>query len=156
MALALHPLDLATLDALTVDSYVFFVGDDERPLSGLGGLLDWRLAAGLSRLLLDGRLVGAANESLLTPTLGALPGARIFAFGLGSLSRCTADVFAQAAQRAAAALTKAQATSIAIGLPEQPSLPVAAKALAQAFQPHRAIDVHLLGPVAELERALRA
>src|SRR6266446_3210351 len=44
----------------------------ERPLTGLAGLVDWRLSGRLSRLIRAGLVIGAAGEALLTP-----PGMRL-------------------------------------------------------------------------------
>jgi hypothetical protein len=153
MTLRLRPLELAALDSIGVDAYALFVGADERPLQGLGGLLDWRLAGGLSEHLKAARLAGTPSESFLTTTGGVLPGRRIFAFGLGSIAQ-THNTFATEARRAVAALLKAQVTSLAIGLPEQPPVPVAAKLLVSALEPLKGIDVSIFGPLIELTQAL--
>jgi hypothetical protein len=73
-------LSLATLDALDVDALALLVGE-ERPLQGLAGLVDWRLAGALTRTLLDGLYVAGAGEALLLPTAGRLPVARLVALG---------------------------------------------------------------------------
>jgi len=62
-------LSLATLDALDVDALALLVGE-ERPLQGLAGLVDWRLAGALTRTLLDGLYAAGPGEALLLPTAG--------------------------------------------------------------------------------------
>ena len=53
---------LDSLDALTgIEAVCCFVVEDERPLSGAPGFLDWRLCGSLSRILHEGRFVGAAG-----------------------------------------------------------------------------------------------
>src|SRR5512137_951467 len=74
-------LSLATLDALDVDALALLVGE-ERPLQGLPGLVDWRLAGALTRTLLDGLYAAGPGEALLLPTAGRLPVARLVALGL--------------------------------------------------------------------------
>jgi hypothetical protein len=74
-------LSLATLDALDVEALALLI-DEERPLQGLAGLVDWRLAGALTRTLLDGLYAAGPGEALLLPTAGRLPVARVVAVGL--------------------------------------------------------------------------
>src|SRR5258705_12067782 len=67
MDLSFFPLTLEAIDAAAVESLCLFVASDERPLTGLAGLVDWRLSARLSRLLRAGLLSGDAGEAVLTP-----------------------------------------------------------------------------------------
>ncbi|HEY1333477.1 MAG TPA: peptidase M17, partial [Myxococcaceae bacterium] len=52
------PLTLDALDPLPVDTVCLFVSEDERPLGGAAGFVDWRLCGQLSRLLVDGFFKG--------------------------------------------------------------------------------------------------
>lgn len=74
-------LSLASLDAAQADALALFVGP-ERPLLGLPGLVDWRLAGALSRALRGGHYGGEGGEQLLVPTNGRLGAPRVFCFGL--------------------------------------------------------------------------
>jgi hypothetical protein len=74
-------LSLAALDGASADAVVLFVGP-ERPLQGLAGLVDWRLAGALSRTLRAGHFQGAAGEQLLLPTQGRARAPRVFCFGV--------------------------------------------------------------------------
>lgn len=154
MTIRLRPLELAVLDSIDVDAYALFVGADERPLRGLGGLLDWRLAGGLSDYLKAQQLSGRDRETFLTTTGGVVPGGRIFAFGLGPVGQITPNSFAAEAHRAVAALEKAKVTSLAIGLPEKPSVEMACKMLVAALEPLKAMDVSIFGPLIEMTQAL--
>jgi len=151
--LRLAPCDLPALDAAAVDAVVLFVGEEERPLFGLAGLVDWRLAGGLTRLLRDQLLVGSLGESLLTLAPG-LPTPRVFVFGLGP-SRDAAVRFPDAAARALATLQKAGMKRVLVGLPELPPAPIAAPVLNQTFGP-APLDVVLAGDLAILARLLPA
>ncbi len=73
-------LSLATLDGLDVDALALLVGE-ERPLQGLAGLVDWRLAGALTRALAGGLYAAAPGEALLLPTAGRLPTARVVVLG---------------------------------------------------------------------------
>jgi hypothetical protein len=127
-------LDLATLDTLVVEAYCVFVAEDERPLWGLAGLLDWRMTGALSRLCEQGLLAGDVAESLLTTTNGAVPGPRVFAFGLGPQRALSAASFAPIAKRAGEAVARAAVASVAVGLPEKPAGPEIARLVAEAFR----------------------
>lgn len=43
------------------------VAQDDRPLSGSVGLLDWRIRGQISRIVAQGKLSGATGESVLMP-----------------------------------------------------------------------------------------
>lgn len=77
--------ELARLDALAdVEALVLSFFGDERPLRGVAGLCDWRLAGRLSRLLKAGRISGVRGEvTMLPPAAGRLPFPRLLLFGLG-------------------------------------------------------------------------
>lgn len=155
MSLSVRPLTLDAIDTCAVEAYALFVAQDERPLQGFGGLLDWRMAGGLSRHLREGHLSGALAESFLTTPAGALPGQRIFAFGIGPLVQVTAERFRAAVQKALVVLQGAKAGSIAIGLPESPSAMLAGRILTDVLRPLSGVDVTLFGPEAELLRVLK-
>lgn len=76
-------LSLAGLDALVADGIALFIDRNERPLQGLAGYCDWRLCGQLSRVIATGFFGGEGGETLLMPTDGRLPVARLLAFGLG-------------------------------------------------------------------------
>jgi hypothetical protein len=77
--------ELGRLDALDPSqALVLSFFTDERPLRGVAGLCDWRLAGRLSRLLKAGRLTGGRGEvTLLPPPPRRLPFERLVLFGLG-------------------------------------------------------------------------
>lgn len=76
--------ELSKWDDTTSDALVVTIFDDERPLRGAAGLVDWRLCGRLSRLIKHGRIHGDSGESLLMPPGRRLPFQRILVFGLGS------------------------------------------------------------------------
>jgi hypothetical protein len=154
MPIRLQPLDLALLDATAVDAYALFVGQDERPLWGLAGLVDWRLAGGLSDHLRSAVLQGVVGESFLTTTGGMLPGSRIFAFGLGPAAGITAESFAARARHAALALRGAQVQSLVVGLPERPPAQASARTLVAALSVLGDLEISVFGPMPEMAVAL--
>ena len=90
MDLSFYPLTLEAIDrspGSSVEALCLFIGEDERPLTGLAGLADWRLSGRLSRLLRQGVLTGVAGEAVLTPPGTRLGFRKLFVFGLGKLEQ---------------------------------------------------------------------
>jgi hypothetical protein len=83
MDLSFFPLTLEAVDAAAAESLCLFIASDERPLTGLAGLADWRLSGKLSRLLRSGLLTGDAGEAVLTPPGARLGFKKLFLFGVG-------------------------------------------------------------------------
>jgi hypothetical protein len=69
------------------------------PLSGVNGLVDWRLLGRLSRLVIDGFLTGVPDESLLFPLAARLPQDNLLLLGLGARERFGEHVFRRAVSR---------------------------------------------------------
>ncbi len=153
--LEIAELSLATLDALDVDAIAVLVGP-ERPLPGLGGLVDWRLAGALTRALRAGLYGGAPGEALLLPTAGRLPVGRVVAIGLPSPDGL-AD-FARAARRACEVMVRAGATAFATALPsvDGAALPEVARAWLDAGAGLPSTREVLLGDPRALLEALGA
>ena len=133
-----HELGFEPLDSLPgLDSLCVFVGEDDRPLRGAAGFLDWRLCGSLSRVLVSGFFVGAPGDALLLPTLGRIAIPRVFAIGLGASQSLTEASLQSALQTAAGVLAKARVEAVALELPGAGVLPDAAraKALKSSFLP---------------------
>lgn len=75
--------DLRRLDDAGSEVVVCGVWKDVRPLTGLAGLLDWRLAGRLSRLAKQSFLVGEVGEILVAPARPRLPFDKVLVAGLG-------------------------------------------------------------------------
>jgi Cytosol aminopeptidase family, N-terminal domain len=84
MELSYYPLTMEALDQADAEALCLFVSEDERPLTGLAGLVDWRLSGRLSRMIRAGLVLGAAGEALLTPPGMRLAFKKLFLFGLGT------------------------------------------------------------------------
>ena len=140
---------LDALDAMTgIEAVCCFVVEDERPLSGAAGFLDWRLCGGLSRILGSGFFVGAPGDKLLVPTDSRVPAKKIFAVGLGRSSAVTALGLEHALTQAAAMLSKAKVDSVALAFPALPK-PVAQsrdELVDRAFAPHFSGAVAVFSP----------
>lgn len=84
-------LDLESWDDVQADGMVVGVTSDGRPLRGAAGLLDWRLAGALSRLLTAGTLTGAVGERVELSTVGRLPWPTAIVLGLGPAAQLSVD-----------------------------------------------------------------
>ncbi|MHB8876576.1 MAG: M17 family peptidase N-terminal domain-containing protein, partial [Myxococcaceae bacterium] len=118
-----------------VDTLCLFIGEDERPLTGLAGFVDWRLCGALSRVLVDRFFTGAPGDQLLFPTEGRFPMMRIFVVGLGQGAKLGGEGLAKALAGAAQMLNKARVESVAIEVPGAGVIddPSRAKALQKSF-----------------------
>ena len=75
--------ELRRLDASRADALVLTFFEDERPLRGASGLVDWRLCGRLSHLLEEGRITGRRGETTLFPPRPRLAFDRLVLYGLG-------------------------------------------------------------------------
>jgi Cytosol aminopeptidase family, N-terminal domain len=114
--IAVAPLSRALLEGVDdgsggprrrVDLAVLPCFEDERPLQGLAGLVDWRTGGSLSALLRTGFCTGAAGEAVLLPGRRTLPMERLVLLGLGP---------ARAFDRAAAEATGERLVALVEGL----------------------------------------
>jgi hypothetical protein len=67
-----------------VDLAVLPCFEDERPLQGLAGLVDWRMGGHLSALIRTGLCTGSMGEQVLLPGRRTLPMERLVLLGLGA------------------------------------------------------------------------
>jgi len=126
-----HEVGLEALDALEgVDALCLFLGEDERPLEGLAGFVDWRLCGALSRLLLQGFFTGKKDDQLLLPAEGRLTLARIFVVGVGRAQKLDPVHLGEALTAAGEMLRKAGMRSVALPIPEGDHLEEATRAAA--------------------------
>lgn len=70
-------------DALPGESVVALYFSDLKPLDGPAALLDWRLDGQLTRMLLDGEVVGRAGEHVMLQSNGKLQAEWILFVGGG-------------------------------------------------------------------------
>jgi hypothetical protein len=76
--------DLRRLDEASAEVVACGIYKDERPLRGLAGLIDWRLAGRLARLAKESFLVGEGGELLALPVRPRLPFDKCIVVGLGA------------------------------------------------------------------------
>ncbi|HEY1957066.1 MAG TPA: M17 family peptidase N-terminal domain-containing protein [Polyangiaceae bacterium] len=109
--------DLRALDGASGELIACSVFADERPMRGLAGLLDWRLAGKLSALAKSKFLTGAADEVVLVPGRPRLPFEKIIVLGLGVRSAFGDDVVKRVLARLAQALEGLQVKRALVELP---------------------------------------
>lgn len=98
MELRFVPPDLRSLDEIGTEIIACGFFADERPPHGTLGLIDWRLAGWLSRLMKGGQLSGVRGEVAMFPLRPKLPFDKAILFGLGER-----ESFDEVAYRAAVA-----------------------------------------------------
>lgn len=122
MSLVKEP-SLHTVDALEdIDAVVCLLTEDQRPLEGGAGFVDWRLCGALSRAISSGFFSGSPGEKLLVPSEGRVPAPMIFAVGLGRLGSVTSLGLEHALSESVVMLQKAKAQHIAVTVPLLPQL----------------------------------
>ena len=107
---------LRQLDDRPADALVLAYHADERPLTGLAGLADWRLRGVISRWLRTGFATGELGEHVLYPVAGRLPQRLVLAVGLGRRSEHRTDRATAAAEGAAQAAVALGARRLVCGL----------------------------------------
>ena len=133
MNVSTHELGLGGLDSLQeVDALCLFVAEDDRPLPGIAGYVDWRLCGALSRVLQSGFFVGSRDDSLLLPSDGGFTVPRVFVLGLGRRSGMDAAALGDALASAGQVLARAKVDAVALEVPGQGALDDSARL--SAFQ----------------------
>lgn len=77
---------LSRIDINKLDGDVLFLGlrENERPLGGLTGLVDWRMGGFFSEIVSKKRFTGELSDKLLVHTRGKIPIPRIVVVGMGN------------------------------------------------------------------------
>ena len=133
------PADLRRLDRLKSEALSLAFFEDERPLRGALGLVDWRLCGFLSREVRAGRVRGVEGEVTLTPTQGRLSVDKLFLFGLGPRAAFGPEVYEGCVRRMFRTLERAKVRSSVCGLPGRS---------VEAIEPEEAME-RLLGVAGE-------
>jgi hypothetical protein len=124
--------DLRRLDEASAEVVTCGIYRDERPLAGLAGLLDWRLAGRLSRLAKQGFLAGEVGELLLVPVRPRLPFDKILVAGLGPRTAFGDATFKKVLQRTIEAIAGLHVKKAIVELPGRGD---------DAITPERAADI---------------
>jgi hypothetical protein len=109
--------DLRRLDELSAEVVACGVFRDTRPLTGLAGLLDWRLAGRLSRLAKEEFLLGEVGELLALPVRPRLPFDKLIVAGLGPRGAFGDSTFERVLERLMTALADLHVKKAVVELP---------------------------------------
>ncbi len=135
MSLSTHEIGFASLDDLLgVDTLCLFVAEDERPLKGTAGYVDWRMCGALSRVLLDRFFIGSPGDCLLIPSDGKIAMSRIFAVGIGNIEGFGLDSLIRTMGDAGRMLSRAQVRTVALEIPGNGKVEEAMRAAALVNQ----------------------
>lgn len=104
-------------DRVRIDVGIIPWFEDERPLKGLAGYIDWRSCGMLSRLLRSGWCSGRAGEAVLMPVREGLPVRRLVLLGLGHSDGITPDVAASAIEEVVGLTHRLRPRSVLFAMP---------------------------------------
>jgi hypothetical protein len=121
--------DLRRLDQLKSEALALPFFEDERPLRGALGLVDWRLCGQVSKLLVRGRARGATGETVLVPTRPRLPFEKLILFGAGKKDDLDAVRFVAIVERMLTTLDRARVRASVLALPRHGDKVPAARAM---------------------------
>lgn len=109
-------VDLQECDILVIG---FF--EDEKPLKGSSGWIDWRLNGMLSRFLIEKRLTGEWKETILVPSQGRVIPRMVLFFGLGKVKEYSYLRVREFSSYLLETLKKLNTSSICFSLPYEES-----------------------------------
>lgn len=117
LAVKTLPLNLESLDRLSVDVLVLGPFEDERPLRGVAGYCDWRLNGRLSQMLMDKSFLGKPRDVVLTDTGDRIGSPRVLLFGQGKRLSLDLTIFKRRVRKMIVDVKKAKFSRYAIELP---------------------------------------
>jgi len=126
--------ELRKLDLLGTEVIVSTLASDERPPHGVSGLLDFRLAGRISRLIESGFATGRVGEVLLVPGKPKLPFDKLLLFGIGKQTEFNDPVFRAVLDKILRTLEGLRARTAVVELPGRHF---------DAISPERAADILL-------------
>lgn len=109
--------DLRRLDGVRSEALAVGLFEDERPVRGPLGLVDWRLCGSVSRMLQSGRLHGTRGERLLLPVRPRLAFDKVLIFGLGPRGEFGPGVYDEVVEDMLRTLTGIRVREPAVALP---------------------------------------
>jgi hypothetical protein len=152
--------DLRRVDEMSAELIACGVFEDERPLGGLAGLLDFRLAGRLSRLARAGFLRGERGELFLVPPRPRLPFDKLLLVGLGARSAFGDGTFRSALAQLSAAIEHLAVRRAVVELPGRSAAMIeperAAELLLEAVGSSTAHDAWWLVEAADAQKRIAA
>jgi len=108
---------LRRLDLSGTEVLVATLALDERPPHGVAGLVDFRLAGRISRLVRSGFATGTLGEVILVPGKPKLPFDKIVLFGIGATGEFDERVYQDSVERILSTLEGLRARTAVVELP---------------------------------------
>lgn len=108
---------LRKLDLVGTEVLVSALAEDERPPHGVTGLVDWRLAGRISKLMLSGFATGRVGDVLLIPGKPKLPFDKVVLFGVGRRDAFDEAVYREVLDRILSTLAGLRARTAVVELP---------------------------------------
>jgi len=100
------------------DTLLVLVPEDERPLRGDAGEVDWRMDGELSRQLESGYILGSSGEAVLVPARAPLTARRVLLAGIGPAARLEGRPLRRACRSAAERLLSLGSDAAVLALPD--------------------------------------
>jgi len=126
--------ELRKLDLVGTEVIVSTLASDERPPHGVTGLLDFRLAGRISKLIQSGFATGRVGEVVLVPGKPKLPFDKLLLFGIGRQRDFNDPVFRAVLDKMLRTLEGLRARTAVVELPGRHF---------DAISPERAADILL-------------
>jgi leucyl aminopeptidase len=134
---------LRALDDASAEVVACAIWRDERPVRGLAGLLDWRLAGRVSRLLRERFLKGELGEVLCLPGRPRLPFDKVVVVGAGERAAFDDEAFRAATGAILRTLEGLKVERAVVELPGRAGEHVAPERAAELlFESTRDSDAH--------------
>jgi len=114
-----HP-ELASLDDLDTEILAAAVWTDVRPLHGVAGLCDFRLAGGLSTLLRSAFVTGKPGEVVMVPGKPRLTFDKLLFFGAGARGEFGEEPFRRTVRHMLDVMEGLAARVVVVELPGRP------------------------------------
>jgi hypothetical protein len=117
------------------DCHVLVTGffNDEKPLKGSSGWIDWRLNGMISRFLIEKKLTGEWKETILIPSQGRISSSMILLLGLGELKEYSYLRLRELSPYILETLKKLGTLSVCLSLPYEGSTHVDCGKLAEVL-----------------------
>ncbi len=112
---------------------VCFLPEDQRPLRGGVGTVDWALNGLITRLLVQKTLTGTFLETTLIRPGRFLPAEKLLLLGIGLADQCTPDRVQELGRRLIETLLHLRVVEIALAFPEEREGVITTEQLAESL-----------------------
>lgn len=150
--------ELRALDQIGTEILVAGLAEDERPPQGVAGLVDWRLAGRISRLVKRRFATGKLGEVLMVPAKPQMPFEKVILYGLGKRVEFEEAIFRSVIERVLNTLSDLRVRTAVVELPGRHFDGIAAERAAdillESAGPNRDHDVWTLVETSEAQKTI--